>query len=254
MVSKAVQAAWAKSRRDDDSSLSLVRHSEDAAALAAYLWDDWLPDSTRAFLSAGRDVGGARVLARWMAAVHDVGKLSPAFACQVPLLADRMRDAGLPMRFAIARRRDAPHSVVSHRAIRKYLAKRGVPARVASTYAVVAGGHHGVPPLSGQLRFDEDVDLYGGPEWDAARMELLDHLTDLVGADEFLGGWAKTPVTPQQQVLWTGFVIMADWIASSDLFPLDDRRESLGAAAQAWDSLDLPPPWRPSQPKPRSTD
>ena len=43
VLSQAVRSAWAKHRRDDDESLSLVRHCEDAAAVAGHLWDDWLP-------------------------------------------------------------------------------------------------------------------------------------------------------------------------------------------------------------------
>jgi CRISPR-associated endonuclease/helicase Cas3 len=247
-LSEQVRSAWAKHRRDDDASLSLVLHCEDAAAVAAHLWDDWIPRSTREYLTAGRSADEARVLARWLAGVHDVGKLSPAFAIQVPILADRMRDSGLTMKLTVPRRQDTPHSVVSHRAINKYLIARGWSGRTAATYAVIAGGHHGVPPSRGQLAFDEDVSHYGRSEWTVARNELLDHITAAVGAEEHLASWAEVPMTPQQQVLWTGFVIMADWIASSDHFPLSERRESEATAAAAWAALQLPPPWTPSQP------
>jgi CRISPR-associated endonuclease/helicase Cas3 len=248
MLSDRVLSAWAKHRRDDDASLSLIMHCEDAAAVASHLWDDWIPRSTREYLAAGRSVGEARILACWLAGVHDVGKLSPAFAIQVPILANRMRDAGLTMSAAIARRQDTPHSVVSHRAIKKYLIARGWTGRTAATYAVIAGGHHGVPPSRGQLAFDEDVSHYGRTEWAVARNELLDHITAHVGAEEYLASWAERPITSQQQVLWTGFVIMADWIASSAHFPLSQRRESEATAAAAWAALELPPPWAPSQP------
>ncbi|MGK2883386.1 MAG: HD domain-containing protein [Rhodococcus sp. (in: high G+C Gram-positive bacteria)] len=89
-----LSSAWAKYRYDTDESLSLVRHSEDAAAIAAHLWNDWLPASTKAFLSDGSPEVETRALAQWLAGTHDVGKLSPAFAVQVPVLAGRMRDAG----------------------------------------------------------------------------------------------------------------------------------------------------------------
>lgn len=246
MLSGQVQSAWAKHRRDDDTSLSLVRHSEDAAAVAGHLWDDWLPRSTREHLAAGRSAVEMRVLACWLAGVHDIGKLSPAFAIQVPILAGSMRDAGLAMSMSIARRQDTPHSLVSHRSIKKYLVAHGWVGRTAESYAVIAGGHHGVPPSRGQLAFDEDVSHYGRPEWNVARNELLDHITVAVGADDYLADWAKAPLTAQQQVLWTGFVIMADWIASSDHFPLGIRRESETTAADAWCALELPPPWTPS--------
>ena len=143
-------------------------------------------------------------------------------------------------------RQDTPHSLASYNAVMNYLTKREWPGRVASTYAVVAGGHHGVPPTSGQLARSPDRSHYGGPEWAVARDELLDHISRIVGAESFIAqGWKRMPLTPQQQALWTGFVIMADWIASSDLFPLGIRDESVSTAARAWSALELPPPWQP---------
>ena len=249
VLSQAVRSAWAKHRRDDDESLSLVRHCEDAAAIAGHLWDDWLPRSTREFLTNGRSGEEARFLACWLAGVHDIGKLSPAFAIQVSPLALRMDDAGLRVPMTVPGRQDTPHSLASYNAVMNYLTKREWPGRVASTYAVVAGGHHGVPPTSGQLARSPDRSHYGGPEWAVARDELLDHISRIVGAESFIAqGWKRMPLTPQQQALWTGFVIMADWIASSDLFPLGIRDESVSTAARAWSALELPPPWHPAPP------
>ncbi|ORI17031.1 CRISPR-associated helicase/endonuclease Cas3 [Rhodococcus sp. 1168] len=248
MVSRRLESAWAKFNFDTDESLSLVRHSEDAAAIAAHLWDDWLPLSTKAFLANGASDRETRSLAKWLAGTHDVGKLSPAFAVQVPVLAGRMRDAGLKMRSEILFRSEVPHSLVSHRAIRGYFEARGWTRDVATSYAVVAGGHHGVPPVRAQLIKDEMQRHYGGTEWGETREELIGHIGRLTGADEFYDAWSMRPLSPQQQVLWTGFVIVADWIASSDYFALGHRAESVEEAARAWDQLDLPPPWHSTPP------
>lgn len=245
--SDRLRSAWAKSSKADES-LSLLRHSEDAVAVAGHIWDDWVPRSTKSLLTEGRTPNEARALAQWLAGVHDVGKLSPAFASQVGPLAGAMRDAGLEMPLAIARRRDVPHSLVSHRAVVGFLIGHGWHRRVAKTYAVVAGGHHGVPPTVSQLSPSEDSGRYGGPEWRDTRNELLEHISVLTGADAHLARWAHVPLTPQQQALWTAFVIMADWIASSDYFPLGDRRESVTTASDAWLDLELPPPWRAAPP------
>lgn len=92
----------------------------------------------------------------WLAGVHDVGKATPAFACQVDQLADAMRDQGLEMRSARAMgpdRRIAPHGLAGQVLLGEWLEKRHawVPA-LTGQFTVAVGGHHG----AGALR-DRDV-------------------------------------------------------------------------------------------------
>jgi CRISPR-associated endonuclease/helicase Cas3 len=57
----------------------------DSAAVAGLLWDRWLPANLRALISAtlpGGE-GDGRRLAVWLAGVHDIGKATPAIACQL---------------------------------------------------------------------------------------------------------------------------------------------------------------------------
>lgn len=87
------RAVWAKHDRDTEGWLPLWRHMVDSAAVAGLLWDRWLPANLRALISAtlpGGE-GDGRRLAVWLAGVHDIGKATPAFACQVDQLADVMR-------------------------------------------------------------------------------------------------------------------------------------------------------------------
>ncbi|MFJ2565703.1 HD domain-containing protein, partial [Streptomyces sp. NPDC087568] len=89
-------SVWAKHERDSDGWLPLWRHMEDSAAVAGRLWDGWLPLSVRRLI-AGALPGGeadARRLVVWLAGVHDIGKATPAFACQVEQLAQGMRGHG----------------------------------------------------------------------------------------------------------------------------------------------------------------
>lgn len=95
-----MRSVWAKHDRDSEGWLPLWRHMEDSAAVAGLLWDRWLPANVRALISGalpGGERDGQR-LAVWLAGVHDVGKATPAFACQVDQLADVMRAQGLEIR------------------------------------------------------------------------------------------------------------------------------------------------------------
>lgn len=249
--SRQLLSAWAKYDRTTDESLSLLRHSEDAAEVAGRLWDEWLPPATRRILAGDSTDAEARILGQFLAGTHDVGKLSPVFAVQVELLCGPMRDAGLMFPHPIDHRSDTPHSAVSFVAMEHYLIERGFDRGTARSYAIVVGSHHGVTPDRKQTKVSDDPPAkhYGDAPWETARMELIADIADLVGASDLLPRWAARPLSIPQQVLWTGFVIMADWIASnSELFPLSGRSESAVSAEQAWRWLDLPAPWAPAPP------
>lgn len=250
-LSVRLRAMWAKSD-DEDRSLSLVSHAADAAAVAGYLWDHWLPRSVRDLLSGGRSDDEMLAMARWLAGVHDVGKVSPAFACQVGALAGAICETGLKIAADKFEKR-TPHSVISHHAIEKYLIEERDWKRIpnARSYAVVAGGHHGVPPVSLNLRsLRADVRMLGDAHWDEVRTEFLDFVARISGAERFLDKWKTQPLTPQQQALWTAVVIIADWLASdAHRFPLQEHRNAEEFAAGALAELALPPPWNAAAPQ-----
>ncbi|WP_425299469.1 CRISPR-associated endonuclease Cas3'' [Nocardia farcinica] len=147
MLGTATLSAWAKSDREG-GSLSLVRHLADSGEVAKLVWDRWLPAHTRQRISVGLPGGEAdgRTLLVWLAATHDIGKLTPAFACQVPVLADAMHDRGLRMPDALGDRKALPHSLAGEVTVLEFLTGLGWDREVAKTYAVVVGSHHGVPP------------------------------------------------------------------------------------------------------------
>ncbi|MFG2227668.1 CRISPR-associated helicase Cas3' [Streptomyces sp. NPDC048644] len=258
-----VRSVWAKHDRDSEGWLPLWRHMADSAAVAGLLWDNWLPVNVRVLVSEALPGGGedGRLLAVWLAAVHDIGKATPAFACQVDQLADRMRVHGLEMRSRRqfgADRNLAPHGLAGQVLLGEWLEERhGWTVKQSGQFAVVPGGHHGVPPEYGQLN-----DLYDRPHllrtpgpseklWRRVQEELLDACADEYGVRERLGAW-RTVVLPQPvQVLLTAVVIVADWIASNpDLFPYfpQETRSGQERVAAAWRGLRLTPPWRAQEP------
>ncbi|MEU9748395.1 CRISPR-associated helicase Cas3' [Streptomyces niveus] len=237
---------------------------EDSAAVAGLLFDQWLPAGVRGLI-AGSLPGGAedaRRLVVWLAGVHDIGKATPAFACQVESLANVMRGAGLEMRTKGQfgpDRRIAPHALAGQLLLGEWLEERcGWTVRKSGQFAVVVGGHHGVPPEHGQIRaLDDRVHLLrsSGPSrvvWRRVQDELLDACADEYGVRERLGAWRAVRLPQPVQVLLSAVVIVADWIASNPelfpYFPQDEHRTSGERVAAAWRGLDLPGPWRALEP------
>jgi CRISPR-associated endonuclease Cas3-HD len=275
--------AWAKSSPPGGHSLThwlpLYRHLDDSAAVARRLVERWVPeqvlDRIAEDLPDGRD--GVPVVTSWLAGVHDVGKLSPAFVVQAPALADLMRRHGLDAspRLAVDQDRGkVTHALVGHHAVRDWLATElGFTRRhEAAQWAVVIGGHHGVPPEPGQLALvRQRSDLSGTGVWDEARRAILTRATHAVGGREALRIYRGALLSPPSQVLLTGIVVLADWIASNDkLFPhwpihtADDPPTELDEQAvaartkqrlaAAWSRLNLPSRWRASLDHDRSID
>lgn len=261
----ATRSVWAKSARDDTGRvthwLPLTQHLADSLGVAERLVAEWVPGQVVDTIA--RDLPGGRadvaLLTGWLAAVHDVGKASPAFAVQVDSLADVMRRTGLAFSPLLAKdpmRGKVTHALVGHLALVDWLRDRvgWTPRRGGSQLAAIVGGHHGVPPESSQL---QDVrvrnDLAGDGLWTDIREELLDWAAERTGAQGWLHAHQGTALSQCSQVLLSALVIVADWIASdAELFPLRpahdtelSRPADPDRAAAAWDCLALPPPWRP---------
>ncbi|MBX7267376.1 CRISPR-associated endonuclease Cas3'' [Micromonospora sp. Llam7] len=253
--SVAARSVWGKTDRQGTSPvgwLPLWRHLADAADVAGQLWDHWLGQATRRRIAdelPGGEVDG-RTLAVWLAGVHDIGKATPAFACQAYNLAERMRDHGLGYQRDLihADRRYAPHATAGHVVLADWLhqQKWSDPHPVA----VVVGGHHGVPPTDEGIR-DVQVrpHLLGGPAWRDVQHELLTWMTHRSGADNRIDGWKDVALSQPVQAVLTGLVIVADWIASNeDFFPYLLTRTDEDRLRAGWELVDLPVPWRPAAP------
>ncbi|MGW7753641.1 type I-E CRISPR-associated protein Cse1/CasA [Streptomyces violaceusniger] len=264
-LTAAARAVWAKHDRKTEGWLPLWRHMADSAAVAGMLWDGWLPCNVRQLVAASLPGGedDARCLAVWLAATHDIGKATPAFSCQVESLAQRMRDVGLEMpqqKQLGDDRRLAPHGLAGQLLLQDWLSEEhGWSDRAAAQFAIVAGGHHGVPPSHAQVH---DLDLHpellwtsGHAEaaWRGVQTELLDACAEAYGVTERLPGWRAVKLPQPVQVLLTAVVIVADWIASNPelfpYFPEERSRTEAERVSAAWRGLSLPEPWSAREPE-----
>lgn len=258
------RVVWAKHDCGSDGWLPLWRHMEDSAAVAGLLWDEWLPWGIRQLIADALPGGvvDARRLTVWLAGVHDIGKATPAFACQVDALADVMRDEGLETRSGRAMgpdRRLAPHGLAGQVLLGEWLEeKHGWAPRQTGQFTVAVGGHHGVPPENGQIKaLYEHEELLRTPGrssgvWRRVQTELLEACAAEFGVQDRLEAWRDVKLPQPVQVLLTAVVIVSDWIASNpDLFPYFPDGASWSGEerlAAAWRGLDLPQPWRAAEP------
>ncbi|MBD0708218.1 MULTISPECIES: type I-E CRISPR-associated protein Cse1/CasA [unclassified Streptomyces] len=266
-LSAPARSAWAKHDHDSGGWLPLWRHLADAGAMGGKLWDDWLPRSVKRLVSESFPGGEdeARRVIRFLAASHDAGKCTPSFACQVEPLAGPMRDQGLEMltlKEYGQERRLAPHGLAGQVILQDWMRDRfGLGARASGQLAVVAGGHHGVPPESRQIH---DLQLrphllrHTGPSeevWRRTQYELLDWCAELTDVTDDLSSFGKVRLPQPVQVLMTAVVILADWIASApELFPYaseswqpEGPRGEARRLRAAWKGLELTEPWQPEQ-------
>ncbi|HEU5128257.1 MAG TPA: CRISPR-associated helicase Cas3' [Glycomyces sp.] len=255
-LSHAARVCWGKSSHSDDRGwMPLHRHLSDTAAVAGHLYEAFLPASVQNLLASampgGRD--DALLACTWLAGVHDIGKATPAFAMQVPWLFSAMEYDGLTARAQVkSDRRLAPHATAGMIMLDRWLTERhDWDADRTKQFSVVVGGHHGLPPQSDQYESAKDrPHLLGWSRadariWRQTQFELLDWAAEATGAADRLADWRRAALPQPVQVLLTGLVIMADWIASNPaLFPYrTDTAFDPDRIRTGLDELDLTAPW-----------
>lgn len=231
------QWLWAK-KQDKDGALSwlpLTVHLRDTMQVAGLLWDQWLNGGVRRQISRALDVPDeerARALVCFLGAVHDIGKATPAFQTQKgyghsqdlgDVLCEKLERAG----FGVLSEQPPSSPEESRHALAGQVILQA--AGIRPDIAGIVGAHHG-KPVDSASAVREQLDAYprnyyqvADPQspvyqrWQRGQQWLLDHALQASGLTiETLPG-----VCQPGQVLLSGLLIMADWIASNErYFPL----------------------------------
>lgn len=202
---------WAKTIPDATGSpvpgASVRDHCLNVGAVAELITAA-LPKSVRALLPGGMVT---------LAALHDVGKISPGFQRKCGWWKTRFETLE---RAANWGQRESNHAAVSHAIIGHWLGKRH------AGYAIAVGGHHGAfvhnthePPLGeGGRRLTPEVnDVAFAAHREALRQQVAEVFAHDLPATELL----KTDEA--FTVFLTGFITFADWLGSNEaFFPLDE--------------------------------
>ena len=246
------QSRFLAGKTDPENSnlwLPLWMHLRDTAEIMELLVRKWLPDSVKR--ASGLEEEELVQLARFLGWVHDQGKIIPTFQSTImqclPEAKQRLERL-TPLNCQTLNRRETPHARASEAILRKL----GCPDGIAS----VAGAHHGKPQDGTEVDKQFtcwEVNYYPEEQkgvWEGFWNELLQEALQ----DSGYSGVDALPVLNQpEEILLTGLLIMADWIASNtDYFPLIPVEETgseevyperADRAWREWDKQETASPW-----------
>jgi len=202
---------WAKTTEAGEPGISVHDHCLNVGAVAEAIIQG-LPEGARALLPQG---------AAALAALHDVGKITPGFQCKCELWLAMAAPALPAMNKVQAQTSESDHALVSQAALEAVLK----PGK-SQLWGVALGAHHGrVKGKNVKIRLEEQ-----GKWFESERHSLISKFESL------LGPLPSTPPDPKfgsdHSDLWflSGLISVADWIGSNEAWFPPDRGLSLGEA------------------------
>ena len=232
-----MNALWAK--KDDQEGqlkwLPLIVHLKDTMEVSGWLWNHWLSDGQRVYLvnqMEPRNPELSEKAVRFLGGVHDIGKATPAFQTRRGIhsgeeldycLLDKLERSGFTgiSSLILSSPRQSHHSLAGEVILTRY----GVKADISS----IVGGHHGKPVDSisvcdKQKAYGENYyQVENGEDpiyqrWECVQKEIFTWALQESGVRDV----EQLPEFSEPgQVLLSGLIIMADWIASNEsYFPL----------------------------------
>ena len=205
---------WAKTTDDGRPGISVRDHCLNVGAVC------------QAMVAGGTYDGASSAFVVWLAACHDIGKISPGFQrkCPVWLVTQNLVAEAQKTAWTTA---EPDHSKVSQYTLQFLLRNKfRLDRNDAALWAAVSGMHHGAPHYLG--RWNEDA---GQPdEWDQRRRTLAAELEYLL----------VSPVSPPvsegalEPLFWAaGLISVADWIGSAEQWFSPARNEAGTTVAKA---------------------
>lgn len=234
-------ALWAKlprAEKSPDAFHPLLCHMIDVAVVAGAMWRDVLSATTRRSISAalGLSESQAEGWILYLAALHDLGKASPAFQLRVEAQHLATLYSSLGAAPPGIKASDCPHGRVTAKELPELLR---IDKALAKSLSVAIGGHHGLFPTSDDLLNRCRMEGTGRGAWKQVRKEIVEYLADLL---EIPPDVSPQRVDHAALMFIAGLVSVADWIGSNDEFfeylvsdwrniPQIDPRDYLSQAA-----------------------
>lgn len=242
------QWLYAKTNRGNRDQIHLLLyHLIDVGAVAQAMWQTVFTASFRQQVADLLDVSvteAGRFVA-FMAALHDLGKASPAYQNKYAPPWLRARFTGIDLivepHYYNATTQKCPHATVTTWAIPKLLTEyEGYDERFASKIGVALGGHHGNwPGPYGTEGIKDDVCSL----WDEMRRDLYWELRAVFPPPQITAEFTPYDLNTLLTLL-SGLISVADWVGSNaDYFKLEGevvgtRMYAAQAAVSAQNALE----------------
>lgn len=233
------EALWAKKsdKGPEYKWLSLKQHLIDTRNVGGLLWEHWLSPGQKKDLTLSLDYfdsDDAKRFVQFLCAIHDIGKATPAFQIKSTYFSSPDLDHALKEKLAhngffnvhnclLASPSKSPHALAGQYLLSIY----GVKEDIAS----IIGAHHGNPVderiyVKRQAHYPDNYFQSENPNdpvyqhWSKVQRDIFEWALINNGYESHV----ELPAVPlTAQVILSGLVIMADWMASKEeYFPLLD--------------------------------
>lgn len=151
----------------------------------------------------------------WVA-LHDIGKISVSFQCEVPQQFARLQEEDI----LTEKVNYIPHNQIGQIFIREWVQsfESGLDEDLGLILREAVGGHHGFFPAQGDLtKIQTELRIKEPPEWQSMRQSAAKLLEEI-----FLIAYPPIETTTINisgaVMALTGFTILCDWIGSNSLF------------------------------------
>lgn len=245
-IKRMAYSLWAKKNVQDGQPmwLPLIVHLMDTKNVIGWLYNHWIDDGQREVMRENFDSEEELLkFVRFLGAVHDIGKATPAFQTKKSYIRDDELDDYLVRRLVesgldgldsveLGNRRESPHNLAGEALLYNW--------RVSEEICAIIGGHHGKPfnfwDVRNQIEdytsnyFQDDNDRNLREKWSDIQKFILDEALNASGYDSLSN--LPDKIGQPQAVLFEGLLIMADWLSSSEyigdnlMFPLINIEDS----------------------------
>lgn len=239
--------------------LPYYAHAMDVAGVIQYLLSNWVPIHIYNTIAEKHSKVNLQNLCSFIALVHDIGKLTSLFQTRIcetsTILKSRIEKTELfiPSISDYLEPSKTPHSFAGE----AILLRAGCPQGIAS----IIGSHHG-SPYNGVLDPEDLIDNYEenffgrfgkhsrqGKKWNQIQNDWIDIALEL---SEFHDIADLPDIDVPDQLILSGLLIMADWIASNSYYAPFISVEDTGIdlfypqrIRQICENLNLPDQWLP---------